>query len=157
MYFLEHGECLRRQKLSNRNLNTGSYAKYGLEVIFFLSRSLMLELRRDIKTGTSKVGAIYKAQKAQFVKDAWDVFMKKSCFRSSASSLLKAIKFGYNVKSWDSALLRILREGTSMKLKGGPFALSFRWPGLALAVLVLYVKRGPFSVRSVVWRKIRSL
>ena len=35
------------------------------------------------------------------------------------------------------------------KWNGGPFALSFRWPDL---VLVVSVKSGPFSVRSVVWR-----
>ena len=45
--------------------------------------------------------------------------------------------------------LRLKRE----KIKGGPFALSFRWPDLALVVLVLSVKCGLFSVRSVVWRK----
>ena len=38
-------------------------------------------------------------------------------------------------------------------MKGGPFALSFRWPDLALVVLVVSEESGPFSVRSVVWRK----
>ena len=38
-------------------------------------------------------------------------------------------------------------------MKGGPFALSSRWPDLALVVLVVSVRSGPFSVRSVVWRK----
>ena len=38
------------------------------------------------KTGTSQVGAISKAQKAQFLNYAWDVFVKNSCFRTSASS-----------------------------------------------------------------------
>ena len=40
-------------------------------------------------------------------------------------------------------------------MKGGPFALSFSWPDLALVVLIVSVKSGPFSVRSVVWRKKR--
>ena len=35
------------------------------------------------------------------------------------------------------------------KHERGPFALSFRW----LAGLEVFVKSGPFSVRSVVWRK----
>ena len=39
------------------------------------------------------------------------------------------------------------------KLKGGPSALSFRWPDLASVVLVVSVKMGPISVSSVVWRK----
>ena len=38
-------------------------------------------------------------------------------------------------------------------MKGGPFALSFRWPDLALVVLVVSVKSGPLSVRSVIRRK----
>ena len=40
-----------------------------------------------------------------------------------------------------------------MKNEREPFALSFCWPELALVVLVVSVKRGPFSVGSVVWRK----
>ena len=39
--------------------------------------------------GTSQVGAISTVQKAQFLKYAQDVFMKNSCFRTSASSSLK--------------------------------------------------------------------
>ena len=38
-------------------------------------------------------------------------------------------------------------------MKGGPFALSFHWRDLALLALVVSVKSGLFSVRSVVWRK----
>ena len=44
------------------------------------------------------------------------------------------------------------QEKRRLKMKGGPFALSFRRPDLAL-VLVVSVKSGPFSVRSEVWRK----
>ena len=42
--------------------------------------------------------------------------------------------------------------------KGGPFSLirCFRCPDLALVVLVVSVKSGPFNVRSVVWRKKRQ-
>ena len=36
------------------------------------------------------------------------------------------------------------------KIIGGSFALKFRWPNLALVVLVVSVKGGLFSVRSVV-------
>ena len=39
------------------------------------------------KTGTSKVGAISKAQIAQFLKYAKDVSMKNYCFQTSTSSL----------------------------------------------------------------------
>ena len=49
-----------------------------------------------------------------------------------------------------------LQEKRRLKMKGGPFALSFHRPDLAL-VLVVSVKSGPFSVRSEVWRKKRSL
>ena len=38
-------------------------------------------------------------------------------------------------------------------MKGRPFALSFPWPDLAWVVLVVSVKSGPISVRSVIWRK----
>ena len=45
-----------------------------------------------------------------------------------------------------------LQHLKSKKLKVGPFALSFRWPDLASVILVVSVKSGPISVRSVVYR-----
>ena len=41
------------------------------------------------KTGTFDVGAISKAQNEQFSKYVQNVFMKNSCFRTTASSLIK--------------------------------------------------------------------
>ena len=71
--------------------------------------------------GTSKVGAISKARKAQSSKYAQDVFMENSCFRTSASYLVKRnIVRIQRQKFGQSALLRILRGGTSIKSKGDP-------------------------------------
>ena len=50
---------------------------------YYVSFNLLLARR------TPKFGAIYKAQKAQFLNYAKDVSMKNSCFRTSASSLVK--------------------------------------------------------------------
>ena len=74
------------------------------------------------KTGTFKAGAISKAQKAQFLKYAWDVFMGNSCFQTSASSLLKS-RYSSNITS------RVRRKYFTRrqfnKIEGGPFGDNF--------------------------------